>query len=96
MSFMLYDALKLGFVYKKMKIHPFSRQSFQLLAIIGFFSIFFYVWEFPFHPLINIFCKSALIGFSYLGITFYTRTSEEINQFILDFWAKISEKFFRK
>lgn len=96
MSFMLYDALKLGFVYKKMKIHPFSRQSFQLLAIIGFFSIFFYVWEFPFHPLINIVCKSALIGFSYLGIIFYTRTSEEINQFILDFWAKISEKFFRK
>lgn len=81
-SFILYDTLKVGFVYYRMKIHPFSKQTFYLLVLISLFSTLFYFWEFPFYPLVNIILKTSIIGLLYLSICYVLSFSIEINYFL--------------
>lgn len=95
-SFMLYDSLKVGFVYKTMGIHPFSKQTFQLLFIISLFLLVFYVWEFPFHSFINILLKSTIISLCYIGISYYIKLSLEINHFIKTYWLILKLKLTNK
>lgn len=95
-SFMLYDTFKVSFVYYKMKIHPFSKQTIYLLILISLFSFLFYFWEFPFHPLINIILKSLLIGSAYLYFCYTLSFSNEINQFVSQNFQKIIKLITKK
>ncbi|GJH40858.1 polysaccharide biosynthesis protein [Capnocytophaga sp. HP1101] len=62
LAFTSYNLLKAAFVYRKYGLQPFNKATIQTtlfgaVAIVGFF-----FWDFSFHPLVNIFLKSVLVG----------------------------------
>ena len=81
-SITLYSLAKLLFVVLKMKLYPFTIKTIYALAIglICFFG--FYYWDFPFHPILNIMLKSALVSIVYVGIVYKSKLSEDINSVI--------------
>ncbi len=95
-SFMLYDTIKVGFVYYKMKMHPFSKQSIYLLLLVSSFTLLFYFWEFPFHPLLNIIFKSSLIGVFYLFLCYVLTFSAEVNLIAKRYFLQIFRMLTKK
>ncbi len=81
-SITLYSIAKLLFVVLKMKLYPFTIKTIYALAIglICFFG--FYYWDFPFHPIVNIMLKSALVSIVYVVIVYKAKLSEDINNVI--------------
>lgn len=81
-SITLYSIAKLLFVVLKMKLYPFTIKTISALAIglICFFG--FYYWDFPFHPIVNIMLKSALVSIVYVVIVYKAKLSEDINNVI--------------
>ncbi|TRZ45352.1 polysaccharide biosynthesis C-terminal domain-containing protein [Robertkochia solimangrovi] len=78
LSFLSYNALKLWYVHFKMKMQPFTRATLWIgLLICGMFPLF-YFWDFPWHPLLNIILKSALISLIYIFVVYYFGISEEL------------------
>lgn len=82
LAFACYNTTKLVIVKKKFKIQPFTKQTLYGLFIILVFSLTFYFWDFPWHPVINIILKSGIIALLYVLIIFNLRLSPEINAII--------------
>ncbi|HET8886628.1 MAG TPA: polysaccharide biosynthesis C-terminal domain-containing protein [Salinimicrobium sp.] len=78
-AFAIYNTAKIAIVYWKFKMHPFSKKTVEILLFILIFSVGFYFWDFPFHPIINILLKSLIIGLGYLFIAFKFHFSEDIS-----------------
>lgn len=69
-SLSAYSLLKLYFVTTKLNLSPFTVKNLYL-GLLGALTFgIFYFWEFPFHPIINIFLKSALTAGFYVVVTF--------------------------
>ena len=78
-SVIIYNTIKLLFVVKKMNLYPFTASTFKSFAIIiAVFAVFFF-WDFPFHPILNIALKSALITLIYGYLNYRFIISVEIN-----------------
>ncbi|XCF05141.1 lipopolysaccharide biosynthesis protein [Tamlana crocina] len=78
----LYNSVKLYFVYRKFKIFPFTRFTLKIAGLILFNILLFYFWEFPFHPVVNIALKSALITAVYAFVVLKFDFSEDITALI--------------
>ncbi|MHA6280671.1 lipopolysaccharide biosynthesis protein [Salinimicrobium sp. CAU 1759] len=82
LAFACYNTVKLIIVQKKFRIHPFTRETGYSLVLILVFSLIFYFWVFPWHPVINIVLKSAVIGLLYVLVIYLLKLSPEINKII--------------
>lgn len=82
-SVLVYNTIKLLFVVNKLKLYPFTQNTFRSLAIIVLVFLGFYFWEFDFHPILNIAMKSILITIVYGYANYKLAISPEINQ-VLD------------
>lgn len=69
----VYNTIKLWIVYRKFNMHPFSKEAWMQLGAIVIFMGLFYVWDFSYHPVINIVLKSILITMFY-GVFVYSFT----------------------
>jgi O-antigen/teichoic acid export membrane protein len=85
---MMYNTTKLLFVIKKMDLYPFTNKTLSSLGILVLCLLLFYFWDFPFHSVINIGLKSALITLLYLVLIYKAQLSEEINE-VIQKWSKI-------
>lgn len=83
-AFLVYNSLKVYFVWIKFKIHPFSKSTFYTTLTIISLSLMFYFWEFGFHPVINIILKSSLLGLSFLFIIIRFNFSDDITNILLN------------
>lgn len=75
----MYSLAKLLFVVFKMKLFPFTKNTIVSFVITLMLFLGFYFWEFPFHPIVNIGLKSAIISFLYLSLHYYFKVSSDIN-----------------
>ncbi|MDX1762362.1 MAG: polysaccharide biosynthesis C-terminal domain-containing protein [Christiangramia sp.] len=82
LAFAFYNTVKLMIVQKKFRIHPFTKETGYSLALILVFSFTFYFWAFPWHPVINILLKSAVIGLVYVLVIYLLKLSPDINGII--------------
>jgi O-antigen/teichoic acid export membrane protein len=82
LTIMLYNTVKFVFVVKKLKLFPFTLHTVRSLVVLIVVFGVFYAWDFPFHPIINIVFKSALVAPLYLFAHYYLRVSEEVNEVI--------------
>tara|TARA_B100000767_G_C19778435_1_gene544334 strand:+ start:6679 stop:8151 length:1473 start_codon:yes stop_codon:yes gene_type:complete len=78
----LFNFLKIGLVYYKLKIHPFSIKSFWILLLIVALYFLFVNIQIEISPFFSILIKSLFSGGLYLGISFFYNLSEEVNLFI--------------
>lgn len=82
MAIAVYNSIKIYFVKLKFNMLPFSKQTLKILGLIICCVVVFYFWEFPFHPIINIALKSALIGLVYVFAIYKMNVSEDISNII--------------
>jgi O-antigen/teichoic acid export membrane protein len=80
LSITLYSLAKLLFVVKRLDLYPFTNQTLYSIAITFVMFLLFYFWKFPFHPIISIGLKSALVTILYVYINYKFVVSNEINQ----------------
>ncbi|MGB1210520.1 MAG: polysaccharide biosynthesis C-terminal domain-containing protein [Lacinutrix venerupis] len=78
LAMFLYGSLKLWYVNKKFKMHPFSVYTFYTLLLILLLSLAFYFWDFGFHSIINIIIKSTVVVALYGFIVYRFNLSEDI------------------
>ncbi|WP_452219357.1 oligosaccharide flippase family protein [Lacinutrix undariae] len=82
MAIAVYNSIKIYFVKLKFNMLPFSKQTLKIVGLIICCVVVFYFWEFPFHPIINIALKSALIGLVYVFAIYKMNVSEDISNII--------------
>lgn len=87
LAIIIYNIAKLGFVYGKFKMSPFSSGTLKTFILIVLLVIGFYFWEFSFHPIINIGLKSLIVGIVYVMFVYKLNYSEDITA-ILDRYLK--------
>ena len=83
----IYNTIKIIYVKQKFNIHPFTRETFKVLALLALVGALFYFLEFPFHPIVNIGLKCALMSLMYIGILYRFKISEDVFG-ILTKWFK--------
>lgn len=82
LSFIIYNATKLFFVYNKLNIHPFTKSTLlSTLLMIIIFALFCW-WDFDIHPVLDILLKSGLISLVFIGAIYFLRLSEDITNLI--------------
>ena len=82
LAVLVYNGTKIGFVYAKMKLHPFSAKTLKTTLLIILLILVFGFWDFDFYPLVNIGLKSVLIGGVYLFLVYKLELSEDIVRII--------------
>jgi O-antigen/teichoic acid export membrane protein len=87
----MYSLAKLLFVVFKMKLFPFTKNTIVSFIIALVLFLGFYFWEFPFHPIVNIGLKSAIISVLYMSLHYYFKVSSDIN-FVI---RNVLGKFFK-
>jgi O-antigen/teichoic acid export membrane protein len=85
----IYSLAKLLFVVFKMKLFPFTKNTILSFIIALVLFLGFYFWEFPFHPIVNIGLKSAIISVLYLSLHYYFKVSSDINFVIRNVIGKV-------
>jgi len=86
----IYNTIKLLFVFWKMNLFPFTIKTVYSFGIISFVFLLFYFWDFQFHPILNIVLKSILITIVYGLLNYKLKISIEINQILDKLRAKYS------
>lgn len=90
LSIVLYNSIKLIFVWLKMDMQPFSFQSVYIL-IIGSLVLWLSFLLPPIENFIwDILVRSALISLVYISIILTFRLSKEAENLILSIWKKVS------
>jgi len=87
-SIVIYNIAKVSFVYFKFKLSPFCVNSVKTFVLILVLVGFFYFWDFPFHPVINIGLKSVLLGLCYVTIVLKMNLSDDITLLLNKFLNK--------
>ncbi|WP_406683927.1 lipopolysaccharide biosynthesis protein [Seonamhaeicola sp. MEBiC1930] len=78
-AIVLYNSVKLFFVYRYFKVLPFTFNSLKTAVLILVSALIFYFWDFPFHAIISIALKSILICVSYFVVVYKFNLSEDIS-----------------
>lgn len=84
-AFFLYNSVKLYVVWWKFKMHPFSMRTISALLVIVVLAVGFYIWDFQFHPLINIALKSIILGVLFVGLSWKLKLSKDVSGVIEKF-----------
>jgi O-antigen/teichoic acid export membrane protein len=84
----IYDSIKLYYVWKKFGIHPFTRDSIKVTALLLLLGALFYFVSFPFYPLLNILLKSFIITTLYFGMVYRFRISEDVFEVLASILSK--------
>ncbi len=79
LAFFIFNTSKVLIVFKKFGMQPFTIKTLYILIFSALLTVGFYFWEFPFHPIVNIILKSAIVSLIYLGVAFKFNFSEDIN-----------------
>jgi O-antigen/teichoic acid export membrane protein len=92
-SIILYNIIKITYVYIKMKMHPFTRKTLLTFLMAGIsFLLIHYLPSTP-YALLNLFIKTSLLIGIYGSMTLYLNLSPDITEFVKENWAKIKARF---
>ncbi|WP_339751846.1 oligosaccharide flippase family protein [uncultured Winogradskyella sp.] len=80
LAVIIYNSIKVYFVKLKFNMQPFTMASLKIVLTLMVLSFAFYFWEFPFHPIFNIFLKSILIGLFYFSLIHKMNVSKDISE----------------
>jgi O-antigen/teichoic acid export membrane protein len=86
----VYNTIKVLFVFCKMNLFPFSIKTLHSFGIITFVFLMFYFWDFAFHSIINILLKSSLITLVYGLLNYKLKISLEMNEILDKLKSKVT------
>ncbi|RXG15454.1 O-antigen/teichoic acid export membrane protein [Leeuwenhoekiella aestuarii] len=82
MASVVYAFSKIVVVFKKFKMHPFTKQTLFLTGIVGILGLVFFFLDFEWHPIVSIGVKSVILSLAYLIIVYKFNISNEINNWL--------------
>ena len=88
-SLVLYNILKLGFIYYKFKIQPFTKQTWMLIFIASLSFVAGYFIPITGTAWMDILIRSIAIGIVYLPTVLYLKISPDVNDLLNKRWEKI-------
>jgi len=88
-SLVLYNILKLGFIWFKFKIQPFTKKTVNLIGLA--FMAFLVGYCIPTTKVawLDIIIRSCAIGLVYIPTVIYFKTSPEINELLQNKWNNL-------
>ncbi|MEM8524278.1 MAG: oligosaccharide flippase family protein [Bacteroidota bacterium] len=89
LSVLLYNLVKMIFIWAKYRMLPFSKATLVVLAVSGVLLALGLLLSFPFSPIVNIVLRSALIAGIFVFAIYQFRVSEEVNALILKYWKMV-------
>ena len=76
---LLFTILKVLYIYKKLKIHPYNFNTIKIILVIGLVYFSLDLIQLNFYPLFNIALKSVLTSTFYISLIYFLKLSETIN-----------------
>jgi len=92
-SVLLYNAIKMLFIWIKYRMLPFTKETLTVLIISGILLFVGLILPLTFQPIVNIIIRSSIITTAYLLSIYQLKVSEEVNDLILKYWNMIFKKF---
>ncbi|CAN1489385.1 RfbX Membrane protein involved in the export of O-antigen and teichoic acid [Flavobacteriaceae bacterium] len=86
----IYNTIKVLFVFWKMNLFPFTLKTVYSIGIITLVFLMFYFWDFAFHPILNIVLKSILITIVYGLLNYKLKISIEMNEIFDKLKSKVT------
>lgn len=83
LAFLCYNTLKIGFVYRYDRLHPFSKEVGRISLFILMMLIVFLLVEFPFSAWVNIVLRSSIVLIVSLLSGLYFDFSKQYTQLVL-------------
>ena len=83
----LYNSIKIIYVKLKFRMHPFTRDTLKVFSLLILIGALFYFLQFPFHPIVNIGLKCAIMSLMYIGVLYRFKISEDVFG-VLTKWLK--------
>jgi O-antigen/teichoic acid export membrane protein len=88
----LFNILKLVFIYRKFKIHPFSFSTFKIMLLfVGLFILLFLI-NFQINPYLNIILNGLSITVLAAIVSYYWQISPEANLFLEGIIKRLQKK----
>jgi O-antigen/teichoic acid export membrane protein len=81
-SLIIFNVIKAGFLWRKMKLHPFSKGTLLILVSGSAAGLAGYLLPFIVNPFIDTFVRSALIMVVYTGLLMITRPSPDLSHYL--------------
>lgn len=78
-SLSIYNIVKVGIIYWKLNIQPFSTKTLWIIGITLVLFLSFSAIDLSWHPMVNIAVKSAALSLLYLPAIYFLKVSPELN-----------------
>ncbi|MGD1842398.1 MAG: polysaccharide biosynthesis C-terminal domain-containing protein [Thermonemataceae bacterium] len=92
-SIIVYNFIRLVFIYKQFKLQPFTKQTLICLALVGTIALVAYSTStLELHPIINILLRSLLISTLLAAGAWFFEVSEDANRLLTELIKKIKLK----
>jgi len=88
-SVLLFNAFKLGFIYKRFGIHPFSRRQRRVAAIFAVTAVVLWLMPDTGRPLVNMALKSAVGIIVFVTLTVRWQASPDFTELLPEFLRKL-------
>ena len=88
---LVFNTVKLGYVKKKFNIWPTTRKTWIALFFITLFTVIGVLFNFKFHPVVNILLESVLLGVAYLFVLIHFQLSTDITAVYHQFKSKLKK-----
>lgn len=89
LSLLLFNLIKLQFIYRKFDMQPFSRESIKVLAIAGLSFLIGYYLPVLENHFADLIIRSTIVTIVYGGLTLFTAVSPDINRFVAQVWSRL-------
>lgn len=91
-SLLLFNLIKLLFIYRRFGMQPFSLDSLKVLAIAAISFLAGYSFPLLDNHFADLFIRSALVTLVYGGLTLFTAVSADINGFVVRTWNRFLKR----
>lgn len=87
-----YNLIKVGIIYWKLRLQPFSKQTILTLALGTTLFALFSAWPLAWHPVVNIMVRVLLTVVLFMPMMYYLRLSNDLNELIDQVVQKIRNR----
>lgn len=84
----IFGIIKIVYLRNKLQMHPYSKNTKIVLALIITLFLPFYFIDFDFHPLLSILLKVSLVSFLFIFTIVKLRISQDINNLVNKYLSK--------
>jgi len=85
---LIFNSIKILYVKRKFNMHPYTKNTQKVLALLGFLFVVFYFVNPNINPLLSIFIKSTLLASIFIYCIIKWKISEDINTLFYKYFKR--------